>query len=302
MKIKIIDLRTEIEVRKLIFIMNFSVLDFFKFASRMPQTAQILVSTFKIFRGSMPPDSPRYFLFFFPCLGNKIPILLNFDTVTFLWLLPIGLKSMLYLYQNIFCCCTRIYIYIYIYIFFFFFFFLTEVSQLTVAVRWLGTFANILFFFYHQNDIFNFENGQVNVWSKHKACWLANIWFSCSRMLFFVMTYWKNLQLLGALPPDPYQGLCPWTPLGAYCGPQTPASFSSFFTFSQSHVCTFCAVSCCTINLSIFTTKTKEFPYGRFSFRICHELFLALCHAWCFKFWRRGIGSYVPCKNRFFFF
>ena len=52
------------------------------------------------------------------------------------------------------------------------------------------------------------------------------------------MTYWKNLQLLGALPPDPYQRLCPWTPLGAYCGPQTPASFSSFFTFSQSHVCT----------------------------------------------------------------
>ena len=47
----------------------------------------------------------------------------------------------------------------------------------------------------------------------------------------------KNLQLLGALPPDPYQGLCPWTPLGAYCGPQTPASFSSFFTFPQSHVC-----------------------------------------------------------------
>ena len=40
-----------------------------------------------------------------------------------------------------------------------------------------------------------------------------------------------------ALPPDPYQGLCPWTPLGAYCGPQTPASFSSFFTFPQSHVC-----------------------------------------------------------------
>ena len=51
------------------------------------------------------------------------------------------------------------------------------------------------------------------------------------------MTYWKNLQLLGALPPDPYQGLCPLTPPGAYCGPQTPASFSSFFTFSQSHVC-----------------------------------------------------------------
>ena len=43
-------------------------------------------------------------------------------------------------------------------------------------------------------------------------------------------------QLLGALPPDPYQGLCPWTPLGAYCGPQTPTSFSFFFTFPQSHV------------------------------------------------------------------
>ena len=53
---------------------------------------------------------------------------------------------------------------------------------------------------------------------------------------FFVMTYWKNLQLLGALPPDPYQGLCPWTPLGAYCGPQTPAFFSSLVTFPQSHV------------------------------------------------------------------
>ena len=45
--------------------MNSSVLDFFKFASRMPQTARIVVSTFKIFRGSMPPDPPRNFLFFF---------------------------------------------------------------------------------------------------------------------------------------------------------------------------------------------------------------------------------------------
>ena len=65
MKNKVIDLWVQIEVRKLIFIMNFSVLDFFKFASRMPHTAQIFVSTFKIFRGSMPPDPPRYFLFFF---------------------------------------------------------------------------------------------------------------------------------------------------------------------------------------------------------------------------------------------
>ena len=75
----------QIEVRKLIFIMNFSVLDFFNFTSRMPQTAQILVSTFKIFRGSMPQDPPTYFLVFFffsnsQDLGTKIPILLNFDT------------------------------------------------------------------------------------------------------------------------------------------------------------------------------------------------------------------------------
>ena len=32
--------------------MKFSVLDFFKFASRMPQIAQILVSTFTIFSGN----------------------------------------------------------------------------------------------------------------------------------------------------------------------------------------------------------------------------------------------------------
>ena len=55
----------QIEGTKLIFIMNISVIYFIKFASRMPQIAQILVSTFKIFRGSMPPDPPRNFLFFF---------------------------------------------------------------------------------------------------------------------------------------------------------------------------------------------------------------------------------------------
>ena len=44
--------------------MNFSVLDFFKYASRMPQTVQIFVSTFKIYHGSMHLDPPRYFLFF----------------------------------------------------------------------------------------------------------------------------------------------------------------------------------------------------------------------------------------------
>ena len=68
MKIKMIDLWMQIEVRKLIFIMNFSVLDFFEFASRMPQTAQILVSTFKIFQGGgacprTPLDISSFFFF-----------------------------------------------------------------------------------------------------------------------------------------------------------------------------------------------------------------------------------------------
>ena len=54
----------QIEGTKLIFIMNFSVLDFFKFAFRMPQIAQILVSTFKIFWGRMPPNPPENVLFF----------------------------------------------------------------------------------------------------------------------------------------------------------------------------------------------------------------------------------------------
>ena len=39
------------EGTKLILVLNFSVLHFFKFASRIPQIAQILVSTFSIFRG-----------------------------------------------------------------------------------------------------------------------------------------------------------------------------------------------------------------------------------------------------------
>ena len=50
-KIKVMDLSMQTESIKLIFIANFSVLDFFKFASRMPQIAKNLVSTFKIFRG-----------------------------------------------------------------------------------------------------------------------------------------------------------------------------------------------------------------------------------------------------------
>ena len=56
----------QIEGTKLIIIINISVLDFFKFASRMPQIAQIFVSTFKIFWVGIRPDPPRNYLFFFP--------------------------------------------------------------------------------------------------------------------------------------------------------------------------------------------------------------------------------------------
>ena len=67
LKIKIMDLWMQIEGRKLILNMNFSVQDFFKFASRMPQIAQILVSTLKIFHGGMPLNPCKYSpcLFFF---------------------------------------------------------------------------------------------------------------------------------------------------------------------------------------------------------------------------------------------
>ena len=51
MKIKMMDLLMQIESTKLIFVMNFSVLHFLKFASRMLQTAQILVLAFNIFQG-----------------------------------------------------------------------------------------------------------------------------------------------------------------------------------------------------------------------------------------------------------
>ena len=50
MKIKMMELWLQIEGTKRIFVMNFSVLHFFKFASRMPQIEQILVLTFKIFQ------------------------------------------------------------------------------------------------------------------------------------------------------------------------------------------------------------------------------------------------------------
>ena len=58
----------QIEGTKLVFIMFFSVLDFFKFASQLPQITQILALTFNIFWKPPPPsprNSPTNFLFFF---------------------------------------------------------------------------------------------------------------------------------------------------------------------------------------------------------------------------------------------
>ena len=61
---KVIDLWMQIEDTKLIFIMNLSVLDFFKFASKMPQIAQIFVLTFKIFQWGHAPHPLRNSSFF----------------------------------------------------------------------------------------------------------------------------------------------------------------------------------------------------------------------------------------------
>ena len=56
----------QIEGTKLIFIMSISVLDFFKFASRMPQIAQILVFDFQNFPGEHAPGPTWKFPLFFP--------------------------------------------------------------------------------------------------------------------------------------------------------------------------------------------------------------------------------------------
>ena len=48
----------QVEGTKLIFIMNISVLDFFKFASRMPQIAQIFSLDFQNFRGGNALEPP----------------------------------------------------------------------------------------------------------------------------------------------------------------------------------------------------------------------------------------------------
>ena len=55
MKIKTMDLWMQIKGKKLIFIMNFSILDLFNFASRMPQIAQISVSSLKFSRECQTP-------------------------------------------------------------------------------------------------------------------------------------------------------------------------------------------------------------------------------------------------------
>ena len=104
----------------------------------------------------------------------------------------------------------------------------------------------------------------MNVWSKHKACWLANIWFSCSRMLFFVMTYWKKLQLLGALPPDPYQGLCP---TGGLLQPPDPHIIFLLFHFSPVPCLTDLKLSS---SLSSFKSRLKTHLFKK-SYSLCWD-------------------------------
>ena len=82
------------EGTKLIIIMNFSVLHFFKFASKMPQIAQILVSTFKIFwdlgeggggGGGDGDGPPRNFLSFFFFISNSSSWVLVSDPTNTSW-------------------------------------------------------------------------------------------------------------------------------------------------------------------------------------------------------------------------
>ena len=142
----------------------------------------------------------------------------------FLWLLLIGWKvcCTYTLYQNIFCCCTRKYIYI----------FLQNYPNFWRAsdcsCQMIRDFYLYLIFWTPEWHFqCNFENDQVNVWSKHKARWLANIWFSCSRMQVFVMTYWKNLQLLGT----PTRGFAPGPHWGPTTAPRPPQHFPPFSLF-----------------------------------------------------------------------
>ena len=223
-KIKVIDLWMQIEVRKLIFVVNFSVLDFFKFASRMPQTTQIFVWTFKIFRGSMPPGPPRYFLLFFSLAILRIWVLKflffsNWTQSDFPLVVAFGLKSMLYLYQNIFYCCTRIYI-----------FYRSIPTDCSCQI--IRDFCKYLIFWAPEWHFqCNFENSQVNVWSKRKACWLANIWFSCSRMLVLWWHTEKTFSFWGRCPQTPTRGFAPGPHWGPTAAPRPPHHFPPFSLF-----------------------------------------------------------------------
>ena len=76
--------------------------------------------------------------------------------------------------------------------------------------------------------------------------------FHAPECCFFVMTYWKNFQLLGALSPDPY------------CGPRPPASFSSFFTFSQSHVWRILFITTTMASFEVATCQTVDRVWSTF--------------------------------------
>ena len=71
MKNQTVDLWMQNEGTKHIFIMNFSVIDFFKFASRMPQTAQanLGLQNFPRGAGGMPRTPPRLAI---PGSGEKM--------------------------------------------------------------------------------------------------------------------------------------------------------------------------------------------------------------------------------------
>ena len=71
-------------------------------------------------------------------------------------------------------------------------------------------------------------------------------------MLFLPLYFTKKLQLQGALPPDPHQGCCPWTPLGTYGSPQTPANFHWWWPLS-------CLIITCTCRPLYVNSSTVHF-------------------------------------------
>ena len=125
----------------------------------------------------------RYFLFF--SLANLwlwVLEFLFFSPLTqrgFHLVVADRLKSMLYLYQNIFCCCTRKYIDACVDQFTLFFLRSIPIfGELLTSCLMIRDFClDLIFRAPKWHFQCNFENDQVNVWSKHKARWLANIWF-----------------------------------------------------------------------------------------------------------------------------